>query len=102
MLTQGRGRWREAPASQFLHHGTTLISGQFSLARLPLAEATLTLWQFIGNDDALDGLYERHRGRTYERKITFPLMAQLVRDAANSSCPSPSNRTPTACVFDAK
>jgi len=51
------------------------------LARLPLAEATLTLWQFIGNDDALDGLYERHRGRTYERKITFPLMAQLVRDA---------------------
>ncbi len=51
------------------------------LSRLPLAEATLTLWQFLCDDDALGRLYDRHRGRTYEKKITFPLMAQLVRDA---------------------
>jgi hypothetical protein len=51
------------------------------LSRLPLAEATLTLWQFVCDGDALDDLYGRHRGRTYERKIPFPLMAQLVRDA---------------------
>jgi Transposase DDE domain len=51
------------------------------LSRLPLAEAILTPWQFVCDDSCLDDLYDRHRGRTYERKITFPLMAQLVRDA---------------------
>jgi hypothetical protein len=51
------------------------------LSRLPLAEATLTLWQFLCDDDTLGQLYDRHRGRTYEKKITFPVMAQLVRDA---------------------
>jgi hypothetical protein len=51
------------------------------LSRLPLAEATLTLWQFVCDDSCLDDLYDRHRGRTYERAITFPVMAQLVRDA---------------------
>src|SRR5215468_10097968 len=51
------------------------------LSRLPLAEATLTLWQFLCDDDTLGQLYDRHRGRTYERKITFPVMAHLVRDA---------------------
>jgi hypothetical protein len=51
------------------------------LSRLPLAEAVLSLWQFICDDEALDDLYERHRGRTYPKKITFPLLAQLVRDA---------------------
>jgi hypothetical protein len=51
------------------------------LSRLPLAEAVLSLWQFLCADDCLDDLYDRHRGRTYQKKITFPLMAQLVRDA---------------------
>jgi len=51
------------------------------LSRLPLAEAVLALWQFVGDGPALADLYDRHRGRTYQRKITFPLLAQLVRDA---------------------
>ena len=51
------------------------------LSRLPLAEATLVLWQFVCDDDSLHKLYDRHRGRTYQKKITFPLLAQLVRDA---------------------
>jgi hypothetical protein len=51
------------------------------LSRLPLAEAVLSLWQFVCDDANLDDLYERHRGRTYQKKITFPLLAQLVRDA---------------------
>jgi len=51
------------------------------LSRLPLAEAVLVLWQFICDDAGLDELYDRHRGRTYQKKITFPLLAQLVRDA---------------------
>ena len=51
------------------------------LSRLPLAEAVLTLWQWVCDDEHLDALYDRHRGGTYEKKITFPLMVQLVRDA---------------------
>ena len=51
------------------------------LSRLPLAEAVLSLWQFVCDDESLDVLYDRHRGGTYEKKITFPLMVQLVLDA---------------------
>jgi hypothetical protein len=51
------------------------------LSRLPLAEAVLLLWQFVCDDDHLDVLYDRHRGSTYVKKITFPLMVDLVRDA---------------------
>ena len=51
------------------------------LSRLPLAEATLLLWQFACDDTSLHELYDRHRGRTYQKKIPFPLIAQLVRDA---------------------
>jgi hypothetical protein len=51
------------------------------LSRLPLAEATLLLWQFVCDDTSLHELYDRHRGRTYHKKIPFPLIAQLVRDA---------------------
>ena len=51
------------------------------LSRLPLAEATLLLWQFVCDDTSLHELYDRHRGRTYQKKIPFPLIAQLVRDA---------------------
>jgi hypothetical protein len=51
------------------------------LSRLPLAEAVLSLWQFVCYDDHLDLLYERHRGGTYQKKITFPVMVHLVRDA---------------------
>jgi hypothetical protein len=46
----------------------------FESARLAIASSACA-------DDCLDGLYDRHRGRTYQKKITFPLMAQLVRDA---------------------
>lgn len=51
------------------------------LSRLPLAEAVFTLWQFVVDDSSLDLLYDHHRGRTYQRKITFPVLVQLVRDA---------------------
>jgi hypothetical protein len=51
------------------------------LSRLPLAEAVLTLWQWVCDDDGLQRLYDRHRGSTYEKKITFPVMVSLVRDA---------------------
>ena len=51
------------------------------LSRLPLAEAVLSLWQSAGEDEHLDALSDRHRGGSYQKKITFPLMVHLVRDA---------------------
>jgi len=51
------------------------------LSRLPLAEATLVLWQYVCDDSSLHELYDQHRGRTYQKKSSFPLLAQLVRDA---------------------
>ncbi len=51
------------------------------LSRLPLAEAVLLLWQFLCDNESLENLFHRHRGRTYQKKISFPLMAQLIRDA---------------------
>ncbi len=51
------------------------------LSRLPLAEAVLSLWQWICHDDHLADLYDRHRGQTYEKKISFSLLTQLIRDA---------------------
>src|SRR5262249_6011284 len=44
-------------------------------------QATLLLWQFVCDAPSLNDLYDRHRGRTYQKKSTFPLLAQLVRDA---------------------
>ena len=51
------------------------------LSRLPLAEGVLCLWRWICDDDHLADLYQRHRGGCYQKKISFPLLARLIRDA---------------------
>jgi hypothetical protein len=51
------------------------------LSRLPLAEATLSLWSWVCDEQPLRDLYDRHRGGCYEGKISFPRMTQLIRDA---------------------
>ncbi|MFA5865409.1 MAG: hypothetical protein WC975_12080 [Phycisphaerae bacterium] len=51
------------------------------LARMPLAQAVLALGQWAVNDDHLASLFERHRGRCYEKVISFPVMVQLIADA---------------------
>jgi hypothetical protein len=51
------------------------------LDRLPLAEAVLWLWSWIAEDDYLQGLFEAHRGRCYEKVISFPLLVNLIADA---------------------
>ncbi len=50
-------------------------------SRLPLAEASLRLLDFVTQDDFLNGVFERHRGRSYEDVITFPLFVHLIGDA---------------------
>jgi DDE family transposase len=51
------------------------------LRRLPLAEATLRLWQWVGDAETLADLFERHRGACYTDKLTFPVMTHLIADA---------------------
>ena len=51
------------------------------LARLPLADAVLSLLGFLWSDSFLDRLFDEHRGRCYEQGLTFPRLVELVRDA---------------------
>ena len=47
------------------------------LAKIPLAEAVLTVWRFVADEDRLQAIFERHRGRCYEQSISFSTMVQL-------------------------
>jgi DDE family transposase len=49
--------------------------------RLPLADAALRLLDFLTDTDFLCGVFDRHRGRSYEDVIKFPLFVRLVADA---------------------
>ena len=51
------------------------------LARLPLAEAVLTLWRWVADSGSLDQIFDDHRGRCYEKILSFPLLVYLIRDA---------------------
>ena len=55
--------------------------GHEALRRLPLAEAALRVWAWISNKPFLDGVFQRHRGRSYEKILTFPVMVYLIADA---------------------
>ena len=50
-------------------------------ARMPLAEAVLSIWRFVFDEHRLRGLWEQYRGRCYEKIISFPTMTHLVADA---------------------
>jgi hypothetical protein len=51
------------------------------LARLPLAEAVLTLWRWVADTFFLHALFARHRGAGYEKVISFVGLVQLIADA---------------------
>ena len=52
-----------------------------TLNRLPLADATLSLWSFVLQPAFLDGVYQRHRGRSFENILTFATFVDLIGDA---------------------
>lgn len=52
-----------------------------TLHRLPLADATLSLWSFVLQPSFLDGVYQRHRGRSFENILTFATFVDLIGDA---------------------
>jgi hypothetical protein len=49
--------------------------------RLPLAEAVLSLFGWICDEQFLGEIFEKHRGRSYESQLTFATMVQLIADA---------------------
>jgi hypothetical protein len=51
------------------------------LGRLPLAESTLLLWAYVLQPHFLDGVFQRHRGRSFEDLIGFPQFVELIADA---------------------
>lgn len=51
------------------------------LARMPLAEAGLDLFAHVLDERFLGGVFEAHRGRCYERELSFANLAYLIRDA---------------------
>jgi hypothetical protein len=50
-------------------------------SRLPLADASLRLLDFVTDADFLAGVFQRHHGRSYESAITFPTLVHLITDA---------------------
>jgi hypothetical protein len=51
------------------------------LRKLPLADSVWRVLHYTMADDWLDDLWQRHRGRCYERVLKFSTLAQLVCDA---------------------
>jgi Transposase DDE domain len=49
--------------------------------RLPLAEATLRLLDAVTQEDFLHEVFDRYRGRSYEKEISFPTFVALIADA---------------------
>lgn len=49
--------------------------------RVPLAEAVLTLWRFVADDEQLERLFDEHRGRCYTKVLEFRTLVHLVNDA---------------------
>jgi hypothetical protein len=51
------------------------------LNRLPLAEAVPTLFRYAANDEVLGGIFDKHRGRSYEDCLTFSTLVDLIFEA---------------------
>jgi hypothetical protein len=49
--------------------------------RLPLAESTLRLLDYAMDETFVAGVFERHRGRCFERELRFPVFVSLMSDA---------------------
>lgn len=51
------------------------------LARMPLAEAVLLLWRWVTSKERMQSLWDQHRGRCYEKVISFSVMVHLIAQA---------------------
>jgi hypothetical protein len=51
------------------------------LARLPLAQAVLELFDHVLDDGLCGAVFDAHRGRCYEDELTFATLVRVIRDA---------------------
>jgi hypothetical protein len=51
------------------------------VARLPLAEAFYCVWGYTASDAVLDWLFQTHRGRCYQGKLSFAELVWVLADA---------------------
>jgi hypothetical protein len=68
---------RVAMASPEIDDATRL----FIVQQVPLAQLILGLFQHLFQADFLDDLFQRHRGRSYEKVLDFATMVQVLGDA---------------------
>ena len=52
-----------------------------AIRRLPLAESVMLLFRSITDGDLLASIWDEHRGRCYDRVISFPVMVHLISGA---------------------
>jgi hypothetical protein len=55
--------------------------GRETLQRLPLADATLSLWAYVLQPTFLAQVFAEHRGRSFEDLLTFAWFVDLRGDA---------------------
>lgn len=51
------------------------------IARSPLAEAVLLVWSHLADETFLLDLFETHRGRCYQKVLTFAVLVSLIAEA---------------------
>jgi len=52
-----------------------------ALDRVPLAQSVLLLWQQMADPAVLQALFAKHRGRAYDKVLSFPTFVHLIADA---------------------
>jgi hypothetical protein len=52
-----------------------------TLQRLPLADATLSLWAYVLQPTFLAQVFAQYHGRSYEDTLTFARFVDLIGDA---------------------
>ena len=50
-------------------------------AKLPLAEAVVQVFRFVGEKTRLQAIFDKHRGRCFDGAIRFPDLVTLIGDA---------------------
>src|ERR1700735_3546663 len=67
----------------FFREGTPMDSAgmQELWASMPLAEAVVQVFRYIGDDARLQAIFDENRGRCYDDVIRFPDLVTLIGDA---------------------
>jgi hypothetical protein len=67
----------------FFHGGISMDSAgmQTVWAKMPLAEAVVQVFRYLGDDVRLQAIFDKHRDRCYDDRIRFPDLVALIGDA---------------------